>query len=292
MPINFVIERSGRTFSATADGAAAFFVGYQTSYVDKSSHQSFEGLYNVPSAALPKLMYKAADASPQYGVWADLIAPTAACEGGNYLTLNTYDRARFTWGFGQFAAHVPDGDFIRFFRDLLGQPEAADYFPTLQLVAGRIAQLSAGGATPLESALSTAPLMDYLNPTTSAVEDAEVLAAARLIHWTTNHAPARELQAKHMVDAFRRLMAAADPAVGLDGRAADICCAVCDILHQGRAKYPAIRQALAAPSPLAELLKLGSISYPDRVKTLKARIAAAGAALTGKTWSRAHKDFV
>jgi hypothetical protein len=77
----------------------------------------------------------------------------------------------------------------------------------------------------------------------------------------------------------------------LDGKAADVCCVICDIRHQGRAKYPALQKALAEPKPLEALLKLGSISYPDRIKTLKAGLAAAGA-FKGKTWKRAVGEFV
>ncbi len=292
MPIHFIIERQGRTFRARADDGTPFFVGFETSYKDKSSGEDFEGLYNVPAKELPKLFYDAAAVRPAFGFWADFIAPTARCEGGNFLTLNTYDRAAFTWGFGQFGAHVPDGDFVVFFRDMLNRPEAADYFPNLRVADGRIVKLEGDAAVPMETAQSTARLMHYLNPTTSAVEDAEVIAAAKLIHWTSRHAAARDLQAHHMVGTFKRLLRRADMRLGLDKRAADICCVVCDILHQGRAKYKTMAQALADSDPLGELLKLGSIAYPERVKTLKAALTAAANEFDGKTWDRASGTFV
>jgi hypothetical protein len=202
MAISFAIERKGRAFNATADNGAAFFIGYETNYHDKSANEDFSGLYNVPTSALPKLVYSPGDAA-QFGFWAEFISPTSRCEGGNYLTLNTYDRARFTWGFGQFAAHVPEGDFIHFFHDLLGRPEAPDYFPDLQVKGGRICKLKGDQLVPLESATSTLPLMAYLNPTSAAVEDAEVIAAAKLIHWTSHFEAARKIQILHMVNAFR-----------------------------------------------------------------------------------------
>ncbi|MDX3965531.1 MAG: hypothetical protein QHD01_02890 [Bradyrhizobium sp.] len=238
------------------------------------------------------MMYKATDYRGLYRFWADLIEPTSKCEGGNFLTLNTYDRARFTWGFGQFGAHVPDGDFVVFFRDMIGRPENADYFPDLAVRNGRVTKISGASPVILESATSTAALMDYLNPSTSAVEDSEVVCAAKLIHWTANVAQARELQVMHMVGVFNRLMREADARLGLDGRGADICLAICDIRHQGRAKYPAIQSALGSSRPLANLLALGSIAYPERCATLKAEIAAKGALLTSKTWSRTNGDFV
>lgn len=292
MPIQFTIEREGRTFRARADGGSPFFVGFETNYRDKSSAQDFEGLYNVPTKELPKLLYDASAMRPAYGVWADLIAPTARCEGRNFLTLNTYDRAGFTWGFGQFGAHVPDGDFVLFFRDMLGRPEATEYFPNLGIRDGRIVKLELDAAVPMETAQSSQPLMRYLNPSTSAVEDAEVVAGAKLVHWTTNHARARELQVHHMIATFKRLMRAADSRLGLDRKAADLCCVVCDILHQGRAKYKAIGQALGSDDPLDEALKLGSIAYPERVKTLKAALTEAAPVFAGKSWDRASGSFV
>ena len=291
MAIHFTIERTGRAFYARADGAPRFFIGYQTSYADKSANQDFEGLYNVPTSALPKLLYAPSDCQAEFGFWAEFIGPTAKCEGGNYLTLNTYDRARFTFGFGQFAAHVPDGDFVGFFRDLVERPEATDYFPDLSVKDGRIVRNSGGGITPLETAASTIPLMNYLNPTLSAIEDAEVVAAAKLIHWTMNTGAVRALQGFHMIGAFKTYMHDSDSRLQLDGKAAAVCCVICDIRHQGRATYPAMQQALASENPLDALLKLGSIAYPDRVKTLKKALSAA-TSFSGKSWSRSAGAFV
>lgn len=292
MPIMFTIERSGRTFNARADGGPPFFVGFSTSYTDKHSGRDHEGLFNVPSKALPKLLYSASAMRPLYGFWADMIAPTAQCEGGNYLTLNTYDVAQFTWGFAQFAAHVPDGDFVQLLRDLLQRPEADDYFPGLDVKNGRIVKLSPQGDLPLETAQSTQELRNLLNPSTEHIEDAEVIAAAKLIHWTTQHVAAQSLQVMRMIGLFRRYMRDADLKLGLDGRTADLCLIVGDIRHQGRAKYAAMAQALAAANPRNALLELGSIAYPERIKSLRAAVQAALPLLSAKRWSRAAQDFI
>lgn len=292
MAIKFTIQRQDRTFNAQADGGASFFVGLQTRYFDKSAQQWFEGLYNVPNKKLPPLRYQPEDIRDSEGFWADLIWPTAQCEGGNYLTLNTYDRARFTWGFGQFAAHVPDGDFVRFFREVISKPAAQSYFPGLFLHQGRIAMEVNGIPRLLETAETTGPLLDYLNPSTAAVEDPEVIAAARLIHWTTNDADMRRLQARHMAETFKRLMREADKRLDLDGRGADICCVICDIRHQGRARYTSMQAALASANPLASLLKLGEISYPDRIKTLKKALQTKSELFGKQVWSRTSGRFV
>jgi len=102
---------------------------------------------------------------------------------------------------------------------------------------------------------------------------------------------AQLLQVKHMVGTFKRLITESDQRLGLDGRSADLCLVICDIRHQGRAKYPAMQAALASPTQLKSLLELGSISYPERIKTLTAEVAARSALLTAKHWSRAAGDF-
>src|SRR5512146_2408539 len=129
MPIFFKILRNGDDFSCSADNGSAFFVGRRVPY------EGHIGLYNIfRSSKIERLNYAAADFDAQHGFWATLIEPTAICEGLNFLTLNTYDAAAFTFGFGQFAAHVPNGDFVKYFRALLGLPNAADYFPHVGLV--------------------------------------------------------------------------------------------------------------------------------------------------------------
>jgi hypothetical protein len=278
-------------FSSRADGGDRFFVGIQTSFTDRTTGEDFEGLFNVPTTSLPKLLYRADDFRETHGFWSDFIEPTSICEGDNFLTLNTYDRARFTWGFGQFGAHVPDGDFARFFRDLLRRPEAPDYFPNLNVDDGRIVKIETDRRTALESSQSTAALFDYLNPSSRALEDAEVFAGAKLIHWTTTHAEARDLQVFHMVDAIKRIQREADLRLGLDGKTADLCCVVCDIRHQGRAKFAAMQEALNASNPLAALFKLGQTAFPERIKTLRKEIAARGALFASKRWRREIGDF-
>src|SRR4051812_29546927 len=71
------------------------------------------------------LAFYGADDDPSYdaaghaslGVWAQLLGVTVEGEGrGRFTTLNTWDRAAFTFGFLQFGAHVPDGDFVQWFR--------------------------------------------------------------------------------------------------------------------------------------------------------------------------------
>jgi hypothetical protein len=290
MPILFNIIRSGNDFFCSADGEPQYFVGRRVPY------EGNIGLYNIfRGSPLERLLYSAGNYTGNFGFWAEFIEPTALCEGRSFLTLNSYDRAAFTFGFAQFAAHVPDGDFVTYFRTILGLPEADDYFPNLALISGRIHRTGdPAGPVPLESATSTAPLMKYLNPTLDEVEDSEVIAAAKLIRLTSKSRPAREAQVERMVATFRELVRRADARVGLDSRTADQCCVVADILHQGRGgrmTWPLIQTALRSTKPLDQLLAIGEHKYASRIATLRAAIRARPV-LKSKKWSSASNDFV
>jgi hypothetical protein len=144
----------------------------------------------------------------------------------------------------------------------------------------------------MESATSTEPLMLYLNPTLNDVEDAEVIAAAKLIHWTVNHPDARLLQVQHMVNTARRLVKQADQRLGLDGVGADLCCIVMDVRHQGRAGFDDLQAALLSRRPFEALLEVGGDGEPQRVKNLKAALQLRRGPLRRRKWSRSVGDFV
>ncbi|WP_274630411.1 hypothetical protein [Arvimicrobium flavum] len=290
MSILFTIIRNGNDFSCRAADQLQFFVGRRVPY------EGNIGLYNIFSGSrLTRLIYEAANFKDKFGFWASFIEPTAICEGRNFLTLNSYDRAAFTFGFGQFAAHVPNGDFVRYFRAMLGLPGANEYFPHLGLIDERICRTENPDApVVLETDESTDKLMKYLNPDLSEVQDAEVIAAAKLIHWTTNSVDAQAAQVNQMIATFRSLMRRAENRVGIDGRPAAQCAVIADILHQGRAgrmTWPLIDSALRSPNPLDRLLKIGLPKWEERLRTLR-RALAARPEFQVKRWSSAHEEFV
>jgi len=290
MPIYFKILRNGDDFSCTADNGPAFFVGRRVPY------EGHIGLYNVfARSKLERLNYAASDFQQPHGFWATLIEPTAICEGLNFLTLNTYDNAALTFGFGQFAAHVPNGDFVKYFRALLGLSNAADYFPHLGVVDGRICLTDGSQPMPLEGDKTTQPLMNYLNPGLSEVQDSEVVAAAKFIHWTSSSADARVAQVTEMVAVFRTYMSNADSRVGINGCSGNLCCVIADILHQGRGgkgtTWPLIHQALKSARPYEALLAIGPPKFNSRKATLKKAIDARPE-ISAKRWSSAQKDFI
>jgi hypothetical protein len=287
--ILFKILRNGNDFSCSADGGPAFFVGRRVPY------EGNIGLYNIfAGSKLEKLNYRSEDFAPKHGFWSLFIEPTAICEGRNFLTLNTYDSAAFTFGFGQFAAHVPNGDFVQYFRSMLALPNASEYFPHLAVIDGHICR--SDGATPpapLETDKSTQALMKYLNPDLSDVQDDEVMAAAKLIHWTSASVDARDCQVEQMIGTFKEVMLRADKRVGIDGRPASQCCVIADILHQGRGgkmTWPLIDAALKSAKPFEALVAIGAPKWDDRKKKLKDAINARP--IAAKSWSRASGDFI
>jgi len=289
MPIYFKILRNGDDFSCSADNGPAFFVGRRVPY------EGNIGLYNIfARSRVEKLNSAASDFQQPHGFWASLIEPTAICEGLNFLTLNTYDRAVFTFGFGQFAAHVPNGDFVKYFRALLNLPNSSDYFPHLGVVNGRICKTDTA-PIPLENDTNTQPLMNYLNPNLGEVQDSEVVAAAKLIHWTSSTPAARVAQVTEMVAVFRTFMSSADTRVGIDGCPGNLCCVIADILHQGRGgagtTWPQIHRALGSARPYEALLEIGPPKFNSRKATLK-RAIDARPAIAAKRWNRAQNDFV
>ena len=136
MPIHFDVIRDGKQFSSRADGGNKFAIGTLARF-----HGNV-GLANDNFSLGKQFLYRASDHRATFGFWADFIEPTAICEGQSFLTLNTYDRARFTFGFAQFAAHVPNGDFVTWFREMLSEPDVNDYFPDLGLQNDRIVRHS------------------------------------------------------------------------------------------------------------------------------------------------------
>lgn len=247
---------------------------------------------NVSGTSAQK--YDRAAFRPIYGFWADFIHPTAMAEGALYHTLNTYDRAHFTFSFLQYAAHVPNGDFVVYLRALLNLPLAREYFHDLVLNNNRVCRVTDDGIVALESDTSTTLLLDYLNPSLREVEDTEVIQAAKFIHWAQNDPAHRQTQIELGVAHFKRKMSHYASQYELDGVNDSVCLVVADIRHQGRAKSPAIISALNSSKPLEALLNIGEPKYHERLMVLRREIknlASEGVLGTHK-YSTIKNDFV
>lgn len=288
--IQFVFSQEGKNHYATANGGPRFFIGDDVKYGER------RGLRNLATKDGP--VYRAADWVAEHGHWAYLLQPTAQCESmGSFHCLNSYDRAAFTFGFTQSAAHVPDGDFVKLLRALLALPEASDYFPYLRLEGGRIVYARDGAVKPLETATSTDELMKYLNPDATSVGEQERITAARFVHWAQHSAAHRAVQVRIAVEVMKDHMKVHAKKVELDGYPDYVCHALCDVYHQGRATYDAARDIMrSAPNRDAtyeRILDLGKSDYASRIGTLRAehkKLRTSG--VFGRTYRMASDDFV
>lgn len=282
--VSFSLEQ-GNKYYGKIDGTR-FFIGTRVSY------NGGKGLMNGSGTSAQ--MYDRSLYKEEFGFWADFLHPTAMAEGGLYHTLNTYDRARFTFSFLQYAAHVPNGDFVIFLRSLLQLPLAKEYFSDLILENNRICRITDTGAVALESDESTSLLLDYMNPSLKEVEDTEVIQAAKFVHWVQTDPEHRKAQVKIGVDHFKAKMAAYAKQYELDGVEDAICLAVADIRHQGRAKSPEIAAALQSSNPLHALLNIGEPKYHQRLVVLRREINSLvnDGSLGVFKYSAASGDFV
>ena len=268
-----------------------FVIGSRTMYAGNF------GLYNT--SVTPGLVYNPADYVPDFGFWAYFIYPTAMAESkGSYLCLNTYDRAKFTFSFMQYAAHVPNGDFVKFFRKLLALPNAKDYFPKLILKDSRIFYVGSNGVlNQLESDTSTQVLMDYLNPTLQEVENQELICAARMVHWASNDAAHRKIQVETAIQHFKNNMVEYDKRFGLHGVPAKVCLMICDIRHQGRGLNDRIANALNTSGnydlAFTNLCSIGAANYSQRITTVRSTInSLLTAGIFNKKYDKATNSFV
>jgi hypothetical protein len=198
---------------------------------------------------------------------------------GSFKCLNTYDRAKFTFSFMQYAVHVPNGDFVVFLKKLLKLPNAPAYFPKLVLKDNIIFyQGSNGVLNQLESSTSTQALMDYFNPTLDDVENQELICSARLVHWASTDPKHRAVQAETAVEHFKNNMKEYHKRFGLDKVPADVCLMICDIRHQGRSSNDRIANALNTngdyAKAFANLCTIGSTNYQSRITTVRNTIKA------------------
>lgn len=298
MPHDFTLSSSVLTNGRTAYYArlnnskeSRFIVGYQTLYKENI------GIYNV---IVPEgQAYTPAPYVREFGFWAYFIHPTAKAESqGSFQCLNTYDRAKFTFSFMQYAAHVPNGDFVRFFRKLLALPNGLTYFPKLILKNDRIFYRNSNGTLKqLESDDSTQELMDYLNPSLNEVENQELICSARLVHWAANDPAHRRLQVETAIDHFRDNLVEYDARFDLDKAPAAVCQLICDIRHQGRGTNDRIANALNTSGnwdkAFANLCTIGAVNYQTRINTVKAAINGyQKEGVFNKKYNRAKKAFV
>lgn len=274
MPSSFRITttknaRGSLLYWGNINNEKPFYIGLSTAYLKN------RGLSNL--SLTDTYTYKPADWEKDFGFWAYFIFPTAMCESrGSFCCLNTYDRARFTFSFFQYAAHVYNGDFVKYLRRLLSLPLAKDYFPDVVLQSGKLYHKKTDGKlAPLEAASAkdeNQALMRFFNSNLSKVDDAELQMAARLIHWVMNDRDHIRLQVETAVKGYQDNLKKYHTWYNLQDMPDYICALICDIHHQGRALRATVKKLVDSfrgqPATLyRELLEIGKKNYPSRGTT-------------------------
>jgi hypothetical protein len=266
----FARERGGREF-----------------YVSSSvPYQSYIGLYQ-PSDKQTGPIYRPEDYFPLFGPVAALLGSIAASEsGGRFNRINSYDRAAFTYGFFQLAAHTPNDNLILLFRRLAAESSRFQiHFPELAYRDGKLHRHAGGGhwvslereypRTPGSSEMNLKDFMNYLNPDLSRVDKEEVDHAARLVFLATD-TDANRLQVTVAAEiTMGKIRKRYDVWYDLHGVSDTICTAIADIHHQGRAGKTLVKEALKAGSEnrqLDALCKIGEDRYPERCSTLRKKL--------------------
>jgi peptidoglycan hydrolase-like protein with peptidoglycan-binding domain len=278
-------------YRATTAGGFSFPIGQLTRYTDDMHRVGLFQSARVIAGLAAFGSYKGADFAPRFGGFAHLIEPTLTAEGGGrFATLNTYDRAAFTFGAPQLAAHTPGENLILYVRALLALPNATKHLPDMALRdngSGKqtVHAISGGRAVDLEKPEQvTRPngivetqlrgFMTTLNPSATAIDAAECLAAARLMNWVRIDPLAREAQIAVFIDAAKAKLARAEtriPALAQTDWAVSLW--VMDILHQGRGRFAMIAAAVASSNPERALAMIGADRYPARIRAVKAGVA-------------------
>jgi hypothetical protein len=283
---SFALRKDGSRWFARRAGEAEFLVGVEVNQPEKRFH----GLH-VPVRSYYGPQFDPADYFDRIDQWAYLLDVTGFCESKNRFNLiNTYNRARFTFGFYQLAAHTPRDNLILFFRAALQNTDLAAAFPDLKLIGGKVFRIDPNGTeTDLEQEFFDAAtdehqlqrFMAYLNPERFSIDEQEVMQAARLVWLANESAACRQVQVdvsaailqRKMIERYHRWY-------NLDGESDVVCAAIADIHHQGRGTKTAVRAALRSNDKLKRLLRIGADSHRSRVEALEARL---------KKWIRARK---
>jgi hypothetical protein len=279
------VSSGGRTdYYATLPGVAEYYVAQSTKY------GSYRGLFQ-PGTKLNGPQYDINRFTSTYETVAGMLGVIAAGESGSYFNrLNSYDRAAFTFGFFQLAAHTPRDNLILLFRRLAAENATfQSLFPDLKVVNGELHQVVSTHTVSLEKEYPRPghpgekilkDFMTYLNADGASIDDTELSTAARLVHLTNTDDDANKLQVNQAADiTMRKLRTAYSVWYNLDGMSDLICTAIADIHHQGRGTKTEVRDALGAGSTVQKkvdaLCKIGEAEYGSRCATLKRALAQA-----------------
>lgn len=264
-------------YYATLPGSNEFYIGRETKY------EGYRGLAQ-PQSKLDGPRYDAGDFFDEYDSVAGMLGVIAAGESAGYFSrINSYDRAAFTYGFFQFAAHTPRDNLILLFRALAKDDAAFQaLFPDLRVIDGTLHRLVGDHAIDLEKAYprperpsesNLRDFMRYLNPDGTQVDDTELSVAARLVYLADNHASSRRQQVRLAANiTMHKLRSLYAFWYDLDGMPDLVCTAIADIHHQGRGTRTQVREALASSGlagKIRALCRIGEDRYASRCESLR-----------------------
>jgi hypothetical protein len=283
------LEFTVLTVGEPQDKGAAYSVreGVTDVVVNVGAVHVYRGRWRGLAVYDRNFMYQREQEEKVFGLWAHFIWPTIVAESnGCHLTTNCWDRAAFTWGPYQLAAHTANDNLILLFRELVKLPLAKAYFPDLMLHEGRLARLTDEGPKTLERVVSVPvaswtenqlpDFMAYLNPSTTKVENAEAITSAKLLHWAAHDPAMRTETMRISIEIMKRKLRAWNKAYGLAGRAPELALWISDIHHNGRATKSEVRSALSQSSLDDQLEALAGLdgggSFANRCSTVQRHI--------------------
>lgn len=163
-----------------------------------------------------KFRYRPEDWNEEFNFWPELIYPTAYAESfADFTSMNFWDRAGFTPGFIQLAAHTKDDLFPLFERLIREIPtEAAKFFPELSIIEERLTYVSgtqfrfldvsdsAEKKLPVDTDVERGLFMGFFNHdrTRLDVGNEEQHAAARWLIWSLTSPEMRRIQVASSVE--------------------------------------------------------------------------------------------
>lgn len=264
-------QAAGTRYSVTdLDTGATFYAGKVLKY------KSRRGLSRVSD----QLLYDRFAAEQQIGLWSHFMWPSVIAESnGRYISINAWDRAQFTWGFYQLAAHTPRDNLILLMRELVKLESAKRYFPDLTLLGGKVARITEAGPVSLEreqevqvgggKEMQLVDFMTYLNPSSFRMDEREVVNAAKFAAWAAEDRAMRDATVSVSVAIMKRKIRTRAAAFGLFGKRPELAIWISDMFHQGRGSVSQAKAALALPT-LEE--QLGALSRIDATGQHAARL--------------------
>jgi hypothetical protein len=271
-------------YFAKLPGIAEYYVARNTKY------ESFRGLWQ-PMSKLYGPRYTIPAFTEEYETVAGMLGVISAGESSGFFNrLNTYDRAAFTFGFFQLAAHTPNDNLILLFRRAVVENSAFQaLFPNLKLVDGVLHRDLGTHQVSLEKQYprpghpnekNLKDFMTYLNADGESIDDTELSASARLVHLANSDDTFNQLQVNVAAQiTMRKLRSTYSNWYNLNGVSDLICTAIADIHHQGRGKRVQVQNALSSASTIQgkvkALCKIGEADFAERCATLRQALAKA-----------------